>query len=193
VFYPPDSFTDKLESTFKGRLRCRWSRQRAAWLIEQKVRRGIFPGSDKGAKAGWDETSDRYVQHRDGVIEIMEVRTGTLMDCPRCKHEVKVPYGYTGQLVCKYCQLQGRRPNIVVAFIPLGDQLITYLLGIDPDNPISEDLAADVDRRNAALVAEMENDAIRPTEAAFEDDYRRIRGIPTAHLSGRTAMWKDKD
>lgn len=186
----PEAFVEKLDREFRGRLRIRWSQQRNGWLIEQRVARGLFPGT-KPAKRGWDETTDKYVQHRDGYVEILEVRPGTLMDCPRCGAEIKVPFLETSHVRCDYCRLMGRQTFVSVVHMPLGDLLINHLKSIDPENPISETLADDLERRNAALAAARERDALNAGEAAFEDDYRRIVGIPTAHLSGNTAMWKD--
>jgi hypothetical protein len=187
----PESFVEKLDQEFRGRLRVRWSTQRHGWVIEQKVKRGLFPGT-RPAKKGWDESTDKYVQHRDGYIEVMEVRTGTLMDCPRCGHEIKVPFLETEHVKCLYCQLIGRQTYVAAVHMPLGDLLINHLKSIDPENPISERLADDLERKNQALAASMERDAVNKGSAGFEDNYRRIVGIPTVHLSGRTGMWLDK-
>ena len=188
----PESFEDKLKSEFRGRLRIRWSHQRKGWLIEQKVARGLFPGT-KPTKKGWDESSDPYVQHRDGYVEIMEVRPGTSMDCRRCGHELKVPFMETTHVKCGYCTLIGRQTYHAVVHMPLGDILINHLKTIDPENPISERLADDLERKNQALAASMEKDVINRTEAAFEERYLRLRDIPHVHLSGNTKMWTTVD
>lgn len=189
IRHAPESFTDKLERSFRGRLRIRWSQQRDEWLIEQKVRRGIFPGY-RATREGWDETSDRYVQHRDGVVTIMSVRTGDRMPCPRCSHELKVPYMETTHVKCAYCQMVGRRTYVPAVFFPLGDALIDHLKSIDPENPLSEKLAEDLDRQNEALVAQMEADAIRNAEAAMHERYLRLAGIPHVHYDA--SMFKMK-
>jgi hypothetical protein len=41
---PPELFVEKLEREFGRRLRIRWSHERSEWHIEQKIRRGLFPG-----------------------------------------------------------------------------------------------------------------------------------------------------
>jgi hypothetical protein len=187
----PESFIERLTSEFRGRLRLRWSHQRHAWLIEQRIRRGLFPGT-RPSKRGWDESSDKYVQHRDGVIEVLEVRTGTAMDCPKCGHGLKVPYGQTTHIQCGFCRMQGKNPHIAAAFLPLNDDLINYLKRIDPENPISERLAEDLDRQNAALAASQERDALNQGDAKFHEDYNRIVGIPQFGYSGRTRMWVDE-
>lgn len=187
--HPPASFVEKLDSEFRGRLRVRWSNQRHGWLIEQKVKRGLFPGT-KPTRKGWDESSDRYAQHRDGYVELMEVRTGTLMECPKCKSELKVPYGFTEVIRCSFCRLRGKEPHIAAVFLPLGDELIDYLKKIDPMNPISERLAEDLDRQNAALDAAREQDAANAAVAGMEQDYRRVAGIPQVGLTGKTKFWK---
>lgn len=182
--HAPESFVEKLESTFRSRLRVRWSVQRGAFIIEQKVRRGLFPGH-KPTRKGWDETNDKYVQARDGVVEIMEVRTGTLMDCPKCGHQLKVPFMHSTAIRCDYCRLQGKEPAVNAVFMPLGDALIDYLKSIDPENPISESLADDVDRANCSLEASMENDAMNSTEASLRDRYKRMVGIPQVGYTGK--------
>lgn len=188
--HAPDSFVEKLDSEFRGRLRIRWSTERHEWHIEQRIRRGLFPGT-KPSKRGWDESSDAYIRYRDGVVHVLSVRTGTVMDCPRCGTEMKVPYMVTHYVHCPLCKMNGHTVGFSVVFMPLGDSLIDYLRKIDPENPISERLAEDLDRQNDALARTMENDAVLAGTAAFEDDYRRIVGIPTAHLSGATDFWKD--
>lgn len=188
---PPELFVEKLDREFNRRLRIRWSHERSEWHIEQKIRRGLFPG-ERPSKKGWDETTDAYIRHRDGVIHVLSVRTGTVMNCPICNTEMKVPYMVTHYVHCPLCKMRGFTRGFAVVHFPLGDALIDYLRRIDPDNPISERLSEDLDRQNEALAATMEQDAVNQGTAAFEDDYRRIVGIPTTHLSGSTKMWKDK-
>lgn len=187
----PESFTDRLASAFNNRLRIRWSHERQEYHIEQKVRRGIFPGT-KPKKKGWDETVDKYVEHRDGYVFIMAVRTGDRMPCPRCGHELRVPFMETTHVKCAYCRLIGRQTYVAAVYFPLGDALINHLKTIDPTNPISEKIVEDLDRQNEALAARMESEAIAGAVAAFNDDYRRLVGIPTAHLSGKTKFWLPK-
>lgn len=189
MYTPPESFVEKLEREFRGRLRIRWSQERHEWQIEQRIRRGLFPGV-KPTKRGWDESSDRYIRHRDGVVHVLSVRTGTTMDCPRCRTEMKVPFMETHFVHCPLCKLRGFTNAWAVVHFPLGDSLIDYLKKIDPENPISERLAADLDRQNEKLAEVMEQDALNAGTAAFEQDYRRIVGIPQTFLSGNTKMWK---
>src|ERR1043166_1952196 len=112
---PPESFVEKLEREFRGRLRIRWSSQRGEWHIEQKVARGLFPGT-KPTKRGWDESSDKYVEHRDGYVFVMAVRTGDRMPCPRCQHEMKVPYMHTTHLRCEFCRLMGKTTHVAAVY-----------------------------------------------------------------------------
>jgi len=175
---PPDAFVEKLEREFNGRLRIRWSRESNEYHIEQRIRRGMFPGT-KPSKRGWDETNDAYVRHRDGVIHVMTVRTGDRMPCKRCNYELKVPYQVTHFITCPLCKLRGTPTHFAAVFMPLSDQLIEALKKIDPENPISERLAEDLDRQNEALARQMENDAVQSSVAAFSDAYRRIAGIPS--------------
>ena len=185
---PPDSFVEKLDREFRGRLRIRWSTERQEWHIEQKIRRGLFPGT-KPSKLGWDDTTDAYIRHRDGVVQVMSVRTGTLMDCSRCGTELKVPYMETHFVSCPYCKLRGKNSTFAAVHFPLGDSLIDYLKKIDPENPASERLAEDLDRQNEMLSATMERDALREGSAAAAERYNRLVGIPQVGLSGKTKMW----
>jgi hypothetical protein len=190
VYTPPDSFVEKLEREFRGRLRVRWSRERNEWHIEQKIKRGLFPGT-KPSKRGWDETADAYIRHRDGTIFVMAVRTGSLMDCPRCGTELKVPYMETHFVRCPLCQLRGYTNAYPVVFFPLGDGLIDYLRKIDPENPLSERLNEDLERQNELLAETMERDALRLGEAAAHERYNRIVGIPqTGWTQATTKMWQ---
>lgn len=176
-------FEDKLERTFLGRLRIRWSTQRGEWHIEQRVRRGLLEGF-RPTKKGWDESNDRYVQWRDGTILIMTVRTGDRMPCPRCGSELKVPFMETHHVACDFCRLQGKTKRVAAVYMPLGDRLIDHLKSIDPENPISERLAERMDRENEALAASMERDALRPGDAASHERYNRMVGIPEWHYAG---------
>ena len=144
----------------------------------------MFPGT-KASKRGWDETADAYIRNRDGVIHVLSVRTGTVMPCYKCGYELKVPYMETGFIQCAYCKLKGRTSARAVVHFPLGDSLLDYLKKIDPVNPLSERLAEDIDRQNAALAATMENDALRAGNAAASDRYNRIVGIPQTGYTGK--------
>jgi hypothetical protein len=62
---------------------------------------------DKPSKKGWDESTDAYIRHRDGVIHVLSVRTGTVMDCPICGTEMKVPYMVTHYVHCPLCKMRG--------------------------------------------------------------------------------------
>lgn len=182
--HAPESFVEKLDREFRGRLRIRWSNERSAWLIEQRVRRGLFPGQ-KPTRKGWDESSDRYTQYRDGTIEVMEVRTGTLMDCRRCGSELKVPFMDTTAIRCNYCRMRGHDPSMAAVFIPLNDTLINHLKSIDPSNPISESLADDVDRANEFLDASRERDVMTYVEAGNRERYNRLVGNLQIGYTGR--------
>jgi hypothetical protein len=186
--HAPDSFVEKLEREFRGKLRIRWSSERNAWLIEQRMKRGLF-GGFKPTRKGWDESSDKYVQTRDGVVMLMEVRTGTFMDCPKCGHELKVPFMETSSIRCSYCKLQGKEPSIAAVFIPLNDSLIDHLKSIDPSNPISERLAEDLDRANESLAAMMEKDALNYGSGAVLERFNRLAGIQQVGHTGKEKMW----
>lgn len=182
--HAPESFVEKLDREFRGRLRIRWSNSRQEWQIEQKVARGLFPGT-KPSKKGWDESSDAYVRHRDGYVHILSVRTGDRMPCPRCSTELKVPYLETHHVRCPMCQMRGFGSYVAALFMPLGDSLIDYLRKIDPENPISERLVEDMERQNEALAAAREQDAVNAGIAEAEQRYNRIVGIPQVGYTGK--------
>jgi hypothetical protein len=188
MYHPPDSFVEKLDREFRGRLRIRWSHERGEWQIEQKIRRGLFPGT-KPSKLGWDETTDAYIRHRDGVVHVLSVRTGTVMPCPKCGTELKVPYYDTHFVGCPLCRMRGYNTAFAAVHFPLGDGLLDYLRKIDPENPLSERLAEDLDRQNELLAETMERDALRNGTAEASERYNRIVGIPQVGLSGKTKMW----
>ena len=188
--YDPVGFEEKLEREFRGRLRLRWSTARGEWQIEQKIRRGMLEGQ-RPTRKGWDESNDSYVRYRDGYILIMTVTTGDRWDCPVCGHEMNVPFMQTTHVRCGYCALRGKGGRQAIVHMPLGDALINHLRSIDPENPISERLAEDLDRQNQALAAAQEASALRPGEAKAHEDYNRIVGIPQFGYSGSTQMWKD--
>lgn len=190
--YDPGDFEAKLEREFRGRLRIRWSTKRGEWHIEQRVRRGMLEGQ-KPSKKGWDESRDEYVRYRDGYVLVMAVTTGDKWACPICGHDMNVPFMQTTHVRCDFCKLQGKSGRQSVVHMPLGDVLMNHLKSIDPENPISEKLAEDLDRQNEALARTMETDAIRPTEAAFEERYNRIVGIPQFGYSGASKMWLPKE
>lgn len=189
--HAPDSFVEKLEREFRGRLRVRWSRQDSAWHIEQKVARGLFPGVK--VTGNWDETSDKYIRQRDGYEYLMTVSVGDWLPCYRCKHDVKVPYYETTQVSCQYCLSLGRKTYIAAVHFPLGDGLIDYLKQIDPENPLSETQDAKVDEANVFMEAARERAAFDRSSGQITDgDYRRMTDRPFVHLSGATKMWQRK-
>jgi len=185
----PDTFSDKLERTFRGRLRIRWSSQLGEWHIEQRVRRAFVDGQ-RPKKKGWDESRDEYVRYRDGYVHILSVRTGDRMPCPKCSTDLKVPYNRTEVIKCAMCHLRGKQSFVPAMFVPLNDVLIGYLQNLDPENDASERLNEDVDRANALLAQTMERDALNAGESEMLDRYNRIVGIPQFGYSGKTKAWK---
>ncbi len=188
--HAPDSFVEKLEREFRGRLRIRWSNQDSAWHIEQKVARGLFPGT-KPTKAGWDETFDKYIRQRDGYAYLMTVTVGDWIPCYRCKKDLKVPYYETEQVKCGYCYSIGRDTFVPAVHFPLGDGLLGYLKSIDPENPLSEGQSERVDAQNAWVEALREQEATDKAYGQITDgDYRRMTDRPFVMLGGATKMWQ---
>lgn len=167
----PEQFVARLESTFGGRLRIRWSVAEQCFHIEQKVGRAVV------APIFIEESRDDLIRARDGYHPVMTVRPGDRMPCPTCSYQLHVPVLDTMDIRCPYCQLKGRQTRVVAGYWPLNDTLIEHLRKIDPLRGASQELADEADRHNKMLMRSQENDALAPGEAAFSDDYNRIVGI----------------
>jgi len=173
----PAEFVSRLEREFDGRLRIRWSAKLQEFHIEQKVGHGRIP------PARVDEGSDDLIRARDGYHFVMAVRAGDRMPCPRCGYELRVPVRDTVDVRCGYCLLRGRKTSVVCGYWPLDDSLLEHLRKIDPTKDV--DLAAEADAANALLLKSLENDAVRPGEAAADELYNRLVGIPQVGYTGK--------
>lgn len=124
-----------------------------------------------------DEGRDDLIQARDGYLGVMEITPGDRMPCPRCHYTLQVPVFETWDMRCPYCRLMGYQTRVVAGYWPLNDRLIEHLQKIDPLRGLQAEQAAAADRHNRLLLESQTNDALRPGEAKFEQDYNRLVGI----------------
>lgn len=176
----PTEFTELLHKTFDGRLRIRWSASLNEFHIEQKVATGFALSPIR-----IDEGRDDLIRARDGYMFVMAVRTGDRMPCPECNYKLTVPVFDTADIRCPYCAVKGRHTRVVAGFWPLNDRLIEHLRKIDPLRGASDELAAEADRHNQMLLASQENDYVNHGNAAAEENYRRLVGIPMVGYTGK--------
>jgi hypothetical protein len=178
----PRQFVEELERNFGKQLRIRWSNQRGAWLIEQRVGRRREPG------VRISEDNDAQVRARDGYWLLMEIRPGDRMPCPKCGLTLRVPIMDTADVVCDYCRLRGRQGRHRAAYFPLNDILIQHLRRLDPHGTHLDEVIATMDAENERLVASMEAHATNEALADASERYNRIVGIPQFSFSGAKAL-----
>ena len=175
----PTEFTERLHSTFDGRLRIRWSAAERQFHIEQKVGRAVV------APIRIEEGRDDLIRARDGYHPVMTITPGDRTPCPECNFTLRVPVRDTADIRCPYCQLKGRTTRVVAGYWPLDDSLIEHLRKIDPLRPGSETLAEEADRRNHQRLQSAENDISNAGYAALDERYNRIVGIPQVGYTGK--------
>ena len=178
----PESFAERLDAAFKGRLRIRWSDARKEYQLEQKVGRALssFPVSS---------TNDDSIRLRDGYLYILSIRPGTRMPCPRCTTTLEVPVREIRELSCPLCKLKGREHRVSAGYFPLDDQLIDYLKRLDPERDASWSIRSQVDQHNTAILEAQRAKVIHAAESAANDDFNRIAGIPSVGYTGKEQAW----
>ena len=176
----PKSFTDRLEREFNGRYRIRWSNVRNEWLIEEKLARGVL-GSFSA-----EERNDVFIRMRDGYGLVCTVRTGDRMPCSKCKSELKVSVKEFAEVVCGYCQQQGRSSSIVAGFFPLNDDLIYHLRRINPDTPWHETLLSEVKEQNKQREKQIDREIDKVAQSAWGDNHRQLFQTPTVGYTKNT-------
>lgn len=122
----PESFTKKLESTFHGALRVRWSLKRHCWQIEQRIGRAAL------APFRIDEADDSMIRARDGYSLVMSIAEGTNFPCPTCGQDIKLPVREMRDVRCKRCASGKRDESFAGGFFPLDDLFIEHLKMSDP-------------------------------------------------------------
>lgn len=147
----PDSFAKRLEAAFRGRLRLRWSFDRACWLIEQQVGRAALPARR------FDPKDDDCIREADGYALVMEIRRGDRMPCQTCGAELKVPIFEFALTTCARCRARGKDGKKVAGFFDLDDRLLDQLRLIDPERvgPVQmrRRLTQELDQENAETEA----------------------------------------
>lgn len=175
----PESFSERLEREFDGRLRIRWSKAGGEFHIEQKVGRAALPPTYVS------EYDDDLIRARDGYMYVMTVRPGDRMRCPDCNSTLKVPIMRTAETICGYCKMKGRDGRHVAAYYPLGDTLIDHLKKIDPMRRFRQDLAKAADRKNEAIMESRKRETSNQIEASTKDHWTKLVGIQSVGYSGK--------
>lgn len=170
---PPRSFVQSLKAQLPH-LRVRWSRQREAWLIEQKIARAIE------VPKFVSEYDDRTIRARDGYALVMTVTTGDRMPCRRCKAELHVATMQLRQTACPRC---GAVYN--AAHYPLADTLLEHLRYSDPYRGGVERQIMEVDLANERREIRRQRDAINEAGAVAADLFPQLHGIPQVGYTGK--------
>ena len=126
IYTAPPEFHGRLAEEFGGRLRLRWSLQRSAWIIEQKIGAAALP------PLRIDTGRDDQIQARDGYAPVLTIQPGDRMACEFCNLSVKVPVREIAEVPCPWCLAKGRDARFVCTYWPLDETLIDYLKSIDP-------------------------------------------------------------
>jgi hypothetical protein len=178
---PPVDFADRLERIFDGRIRARWSNRRQEWHLEYKIARG------KATVPFYiDSNDDPAIRARDGYALLMAVRTGDRMPCPRCGYELKVPIFEKAEAICQYCVMHGRDGRTAAVFFPLdGDQLIQYLISLDPLRTYRDGLHKRADANNELRQAARERKFKNEIQAHTLDNYNKLVGIESVGYTGK--------
>ena len=169
---PPSSFVSRLNTTFRHRLRIRWSDHAHAWQIEQKI------GRADGMPA-FVKDSDERTRVRDGYAYIMTVTVGDTRPCPHCRRDLTVPVHESGYITC----LCGTAH--VLGYFPLSDILIDHLKSIDPERRDVVANAKGMDIRNAESESRILQAHANQVVSGFDDDYRRLLQIPMTGYTGK--------
>lgn len=182
----PETFTERLEQEFGGRLRIRWSPSEYRFRIEQKVARAIM-WPDRPVL----ENDDDLQCVKDGYFHVLSVTPGDKMKCKVCAAPIPVPVGEMQMVHCPTCKAMGRQMRYAVAFFPLNDMLIEHLKKIDPERNLARDTVAELNARNEAAVQRAQRAIQTQAEAYVDDNFNRIVGIPQTGYTGRERMWDD--
>ena len=169
----PKSFVQSLKSQLPH-LRIRWSRQRSAWVIEQKVARATE------IPFFVSEYDDRTIRARDGYSLVMTITPGDRMECRRCKAEVHVPTMQLRQATCARC---GAVYN--AAHYPLADTLLEHLRYSDPYRGGVERQMREVDISNERNRYRKRRDALNEAGSVAADLFPQLHGIPQVGYTGK--------
>ena len=180
MYSVPPEFAERLDHEFDGRLRVRWSIPEGAFVIEQKIARGLadlFPA---------EEHEDAKIRLRDGYLKIMSVRNGDRMPCPRCGLTLRVPKFEIRLLECGYCKRRGYDYQHPAGFFELNDRLLEYLRSLDPKKGGSRRNRDRVDINNKKVEVAHEHEADNVLEAAVSNSFTQIAGIQSVGWTPQT-------
>lgn len=145
-------FASALQAEFQDRLRIRWSVQRSAFHIEQRV------GRPTAVPREQDEHDDRTVRARAGFDLFCEVARGDRLPCPECGQLLKLtPFAFV-EATCARCRDRQREGRWGVGFFPLNDSLLQYLRRCDTTLIDHRVLLRNLDEENARLEETREGD-----------------------------------
>jgi hypothetical protein len=199
MYRVPESTTRRLRNEFRDRIRIRWSDRSRTFHVEGKSHRGF---TDLPIPAGLTAAQERkfldiywddLTRARDGYQLIMEIQPGARMKCPRegCHVTLKVPINRTAEVACEYCKslkLDGR--TIATYYDLESEALIERLRYLDPERAWrDESLRKGMERRNAKVTQDREDDALNFIGAVNRDEYRNFAGIQQTGTSTKTGAW----
>lgn len=173
----PEWFEEQLEREFRGELRLRWSEQRKEWHIEQRVGRAALSPPKR-----WDPHSDRLVRARDGYHFFGAIQPRTTRTCPSCKWPIQVPELTFKEAQCGYCGYKGLSGRMVLAYFPLGWQLIDWLKKHDPTRDHMKRTLKEIDLHNERVELEKEGRAEEERQDVLTDIL--LDQIPTFGYTG---------
>ena len=177
----PIAFLDRLEDTFQGRLRLRWSPKRSVWAIEQRVGRAAL------APLRRDPFDDSVVLARDGYTQVMAFAPTNYCFCAFCGRKLAVPLFTSQEIRCEACMAANKDARWRAAYFPLGERLLDHLKMLDPER---QDIRERVAREEAAsLLAKdrLNNANHREAREQLKDgllDQLPIAGFPSLTPDG---------
>ncbi len=160
-------FKDELDRDFSGRLRLRWSKARNSWMLEEKAGRPTLPSRKIS------EIDDAGIRGRDGYRYVLEVRPGTMLPCPRCKKDVKIPALEFKEAKCPYCAHRFR-----AVYFPIGPLLLEHIRKIDPYRGGLERVARDHEAADAEFVINQRKQVDTLTNDMLRDNLDQFLGVP---------------
>lgn len=179
MYSVPSDFDDRLRDEFDNRLRVRWSYWEGAFVVEQRIARGLadaFPVT---------EGDDDRIRLRDGYLKVMSIRNGDRMPCPQCGFTLRVPIFETRLISCEYCRLKGYPHQFPAGFFELNDRLIEYLRSIDPLKGAARRNRDRVDSTNRRIERSHDRMSDNLLEDAVSDNFNQIAGIPMTGYTGK--------
>lgn len=180
MYQAPQSFIDRLESDFQGRLRIRWSIAKGEFHIEEKVGRAAL------APFRISDIDDRYIRARDGYHFIMAVKAGTSVPCRICGLKCSVPECRTAEIKCSYCEsVKTRRGREFGGYWPLNDTLLEHLRKCDPKNDGHIAAVKSQDLQEVRREMDRKRSMFNTIESATLDDKYQLFDTPFTGYTGK--------